>query len=61
MIQYVGLFVLAAIALNMYALIGALLSEAKLTTKAVWSVVLLALPLVGFVAWYLLGPRQGRS
>jgi len=57
MIQYVGLWVLLALAVNMWALISVFRSGAGLVTKAIWLVVLLV-PLLGFVAWYLLGPRQ---
>ena len=57
MIQYLGLWVLLALAVNMWALISVFRSGAALTTKAIWLVVLLV-PLAGFVAWYVLGPRQ---
>lgn len=56
MIQYLGLWVLLALALNMWALISVLRSDAKLTSRAIWVIVLL-LPGLGFIAWYLLGPR----
>ncbi len=60
MIQYLGLWVLLALTLNMWALISVLRSRAPLTTRAIWCVVLL-LPGIGFVAWYLLGPRQSAA
>ena len=57
MIQYLGLWVLLALALNMWALIAVLRSGAKLTKRAIW-VVVLGVPVAGFIAWYLLGPRE---
>ncbi len=58
MIQYLGLWILIALAFNMWALISVLRSGAGLTTKAIWSVLLICLPGAGFLGWYLLGPRQ---
>lgn len=58
MIEYLGLWVLIAVALNMWALLSVLGSGATLTAKALWTLMLLALPGLGFFVWYLLGPRQ---
>ena len=58
MIEYLGLCVLIAMTLNMWALLSVLSSGATLTGKAVWCVVLLLLPGLAVLAWYLLGPRQ---
>lgn len=57
MVQYLGLWVLLALSLNMWALISVFRSGAKLTVKGIWLVVLL-FPVVGFIAWFLLGPRE---
>jgi len=59
-IQYLGLWVLLALTLNMWALISVLRSGAPLRTRAIWLVILL-LPGIGFVAWYLLGPRESAA
>ena len=58
MIQYLGLWVLIALTLNMWALISVLRSDAGLIARVIWAVLLLLLPGIGFIAWYLLGPRQ---
>lgn len=58
MVTYLGLWVLAIVALNMWALISVLLSKAPITSRLVWIAVLLTLPLIGFFAWYLIGPRE---
>lgn len=58
MIEYLGLWVLLAITLNMWALLSVVASHATLTGKAIWGGLLLALPGFAFLAWYLLGPRE---
>lgn len=58
MIEYLGLWVLLALSLNMWALLSVLRADASLMGKALWAVVLMALPGMAFVGWYLLGPRR---
>lgn len=57
MIEYLGLWVLIALAVNMWALISVMTAPAPWVTRAIWTVILL-IPILGFVAWYLLGPRK---
>lgn len=57
MIEYLGLWVLIALAVNMWALLSVLGAQATWRRRGVWVVVLL-IPAFGFVAWYLFGPRQ---
>ena len=59
MIEYLGLWVLIALAVNMWALLSVLRAPVPIYTRALWALVLL-LPVIGFVAWYILGPR-GRA
>lgn len=56
MVQYLGLWVLIALSLNMWALIDVLRSGARRRVRAVWALILMV-PVLGFVAWFLLGPR----
>ena len=58
MIEYLGLWLLIAISLNMWALLSVLGSGATLPGKAIWAAALLLLPGIGFFGWYMLGPRQ---
>ena len=60
MVEYLGLWVLIALAVNMWALISVVGAPASLLTKALWTVVLL-IPAIGFVFWYMLGPRRTAS
>ena len=59
MIEYLGLWVMIALAVNMWALLSVLGSGVSWLNRAIWALVLL-IPVAGFVAWYMLGPR-GRS
>lgn len=61
MIQYIGLWFLILLAFNMWALLSVLRSGSGLWRVTIWSAVLLALPGIGFIAWYLLGPRDARA
>ncbi|MEM9425805.1 MAG: PLD nuclease N-terminal domain-containing protein, partial [Pseudomonadota bacterium] len=58
MIEYLGLWVLVALTLNMWALLSVLGANATIIGKAVWAIVLLALPGIAFIGWFLFGPRR---
>lgn len=61
MIQYAGLWMLIALAFNMWAWLSVMQSGNGLLGKMIWTGVLVFLPVVGFVAWYLVGPRGARA
>jgi hypothetical protein len=42
--------------LDIWALVAILQSGAPPVEKLIWVIVILVLPLVGFILWYLLGP-----
>lgn len=50
-----GLIVLIA---DIYAIVMVLQSSAKGIEKLLWSLLILLLPLVGLIIWYLLGPGK---
>ncbi len=56
MIEYLGFWLLAAMTLNMWALTYVVQSASSLTIRLIWCVALL-IPVLGFLAWFLLGPR----
>lgn len=58
MIEYLGLWVLLALSLNMWALLSVLGASTTLTGKAVWAALLIVLPGIAFFGWYLFGPRR---
>jgi hypothetical protein len=51
----VGLLVLAG---DIWAIINVLQSSASNGKKLVWILVVLLLPLLGLILWFLLGPRD---
>ncbi|WP_366554487.1 PLDc N-terminal domain-containing protein [Aquibaculum sediminis] len=54
----VGLLGLILLVLVVYAIIKTVGSSASAMGKAIWIVVLLVFPFVGFIAWLILGPRS---
>ncbi len=42
--------------LVIWALIGILQSGAPPVEKLIWVVIILVIPLIGFILWYLMGP-----
>jgi len=53
---YSGIAGVLALLLTIWALVGILQSGADGTTKLIWVLVVILLPIVGFVLWYLMGP-----
>ncbi|SMX24814.1 hypothetical protein [Boseongicola aestuarii] len=57
--QYLGVALLFAWAVNIWVFMGVYDTRPGLSRLALWAVVLL-IPVLGFVAWYLVGPRPAR-
>jgi hypothetical protein len=53
-----GLFGLIVLALAIYAIVKTWGSSASTAAKAVWTIVLIFLPVIGFIAWLLVGPKD---
>lgn len=56
-IEVGGLLGLIILALDIWAIIKIFDSGASTGTKVLWIVVILLLPLLGLVIWWLLGPK----
>jgi len=56
-IEIGGLFGLVLLVLDVYAMIKTVQSDAGTGSKVLWIVIILLLPLVGLIAWFLLGPK----
>ncbi|EDZ44766.1 PLD nuclease N-terminal domain-containing protein [Leisingera daeponensis] len=54
----IGLLVLAA---DIYAIIQVLGSSASTAAKIIWVLVILILPVLGFIAWLVAGPRSSAA
>lgn len=53
-----GLIVLIA---NIYAIFKTWTSTASALAKIIWTIVILVLPVLGFIAWLVAGPKGGNS
>jgi hypothetical protein len=53
-----GIIVLVA---DIWAIVNILQSSADTGRKVLWTVLVIVLPVVGFIAWYLFGPKTGRA
>lgn len=56
-----GIFGLLLLVLDVYAIVKTVQSGASTGGKVLWIVVILLLPLVGFLAWLLFGPKAQRA
>ncbi|HTV79641.1 MAG TPA: PLDc N-terminal domain-containing protein [Steroidobacteraceae bacterium] len=56
-----GLWGLLVLFADVWAIVNIFQSAADTTRKVVWTVVVLVLPVLGFILWFFLGPRTGRS
>ena len=54
----IGVFVLIA---DIYAIVQTMTSRASVLAKVVWTLVVLILPVLGFIAWLIAGPRNARA
>jgi len=53
-----GLLVLVA---DIWAIVNILQSGADTTKKVLWTLLVIVLPVLGFILWFFLGPRTGKS
>ena len=56
-----GIFGLIILFLDIYAILKIVQSAANTGAKAVWILVVLVLPIVGLILWYLFGPGGRNS
>lgn len=62
MLEVSGLFGLILLGLNIWAIVSILQSNADTGPKVVWVLLIIVLPLLGFLIWLFFGPRSaGRS
>jgi len=53
-----GILVLIA---DVWAIVNIMQSSAETGRKVLWTVLVVLLPVLGFILWYFLGPKTGRS
>ena len=52
-----GIFGLLVLIADVWAIVNILQSSADTGAKVLWTVVVLILPLLGFILWYFFGPK----
>lgn len=57
MIEFTGFFGLLLLVANIYAIVKTIGSGASTAKKVIWIVLILILPVVGLIAWLILGPK----
>ncbi len=55
-----GIFGLLVLAGDIWAIINVFQSSASSEKKLLWILIIILLPLLGLILWFLLGPRDGR-
>jgi hypothetical protein len=55
-----GLWGLIVLIADIWALVSILQSGADTGTKVLWVVLVIFLPVLGFILWYFIGPKTGR-
>ncbi|MEO0861198.1 MAG: PLDc N-terminal domain-containing protein [Pseudomonadota bacterium] len=58
MLEITGIGGLILLILNIWALVSIIGSSATTGQKVIWSLLILLLPLVGFIIWFFAGPRS---
>lgn len=60
-IEVGGIFGLIILVLDIWAIINIIGSNASTGGKVLWVAIVLLLPLVGLILWFLLGPKKGAA
>ena len=55
--QYQGLFGLVVLIADVWAIVNVFQSGADTGRKVLWTVLIIILPVLGFILWYFLGPK----
>jgi hypothetical protein len=60
-VQYQGLWGLLVLIADVWAIVNIVQSGADTGKKVLWVVLVVVLPVLGFVLWWFLGPRTGSA
>ncbi|MEO0360462.1 MAG: PLD nuclease N-terminal domain-containing protein [Pseudomonadota bacterium] len=60
-LEITGIGGLIILVLDVWAIISVFSSSASTGKKVLWTVVILLLPILGFILWLLFGPRGGAA
>ena len=59
--QYYNIAAIVILILDIWAIVSIINSGRDLGTKVLWILLVLILPVIGLIAWLLVGPRGGRA
>ena len=59
--QYQGLGGLIVLIADVWAIVNIFQSGADTGRKVLWTVLVIILPVLGFILWYFLGPKTGKA
>lgn len=59
--EYAGIGGTILLALNIWAIISIFGSSVTTGAKVLWTLLVLVLPVLGFIIWFFAGPRSSRS
>ena len=59
--RYQGLGGLIVLVADVWAIVNIFQSGASTADKVLWTVLVVVLPILGFILWFFLGPRTGRA
>jgi hypothetical protein len=59
--QYQGIGGLIVLIADVWAIVNIFQSSADTAKKVLWTVLVIVLPVLGFILWYFLGPKTGRA
>jgi hypothetical protein len=60
-VQYGGLWGLLVLVADVWAIVNIVQSGADTGKKVLWVVLVVVLPVLGFILWFFLGPRTGTA
>ncbi len=61
MVEYGGIIGLLVLIADVWAIINVMGSGASTGSKVIWTVLILVLPVLGLIIWFLAGPRNRRT
>jgi len=59
--QYQGIGGLIVLIADVWAIVNIFQSGADTGRKVLWTVLVIVLPVLGFILWYFLGPKTGKA
>ena len=59
--RYPGLLGLIVLIADVWAIVNIFQSGADTGAKVLWTVLVILLPVLGFILWYVLGPKSRRA